>query len=168
MANAPVINSRYEVVAIDQVRPHPRNPRRAEVKAIGELIDSNGFYGAIVVQESTGYIVAGNHRYLAARERGHGTIPAIYVDVTDDHALRILLSDNRSADTSSYDDDLLAQLLSSLPSVEGTGWSEQAVSDLLAQSAMPTFEGDKDGQGQLDHLREIQCPQCHHVFELLA
>jgi ParB-like chromosome segregation protein Spo0J len=167
-AAAPIVNSRYAVVGIDKVKPHPRNPRRADVKAIGELIDSNGFYGAIVVQESTGHILAGNHRWQAARLRGQATIPAIYVDVSDEHALRILLSDNRSADTSSYDDELLAQLITSLPSFQGTGWTEQAVSELLSRSALPEFEATEDDQGHLDHLRSVECPRCHHTFELSA
>jgi ParB-like chromosome segregation protein Spo0J len=141
----PIINSRYEVVALELVQPHPRNPRRGDVRAIADLIDANGFYGAIVVQKSTGYILAGNHRWLAAKDRGHQTIPAIYVDVDDEHALRILTGDNRASDLGRYDDLLLTELLSELPSLGGTGYDQAAVDALLAGAALSAFEaGEED------------------------
>ena len=52
----------YELVAPRALRPHPRNPRRGDVDAIEESIAENGFYGCVVAQRSTGYILAGNHR----------------------------------------------------------------------------------------------------------
>lgn len=61
---------RFEVVPIDSVRPHPQNPRRGNVDAIAQLIRANGFRGALVVQRSTGYILAGNPRWLAAKKAG--------------------------------------------------------------------------------------------------
>lgn len=166
--SAAILNGAYEVVALDALKVHPRNPRRGDVGLISRLIQENGFYGAVIAQKSSGHILVGNHRFLAAREQGQAAIPVIWVDVDDEHALRILLSDNRSADESAYDDQLLTEMLGSLPSVEGTGWSEQAVTDLLAQSALPAFEAQEEEQGRLDHLRSVECPQCHHSFELPA
>lgn len=53
----------YRVIPLSERPPrHPRNRREGDVGAIVELIRVNGFVGAAIVQESTGYCVAGNHR----------------------------------------------------------------------------------------------------------
>lgn len=94
-----IINKRYDpAVAVTNISPHPRNPRRGAVDAIMQSIDHNGFYGACVVQESTGYILAGNYRHQAAVYRGAETLPVIFIDCDDATADRILVADNRSND----------------------------------------------------------------------
>lgn len=60
----------YAQAKLGELKPHPRNPRQGDVGAIYQSIEANGFYGAIVAQRSTGYILAGNHRYKAAAEAG--------------------------------------------------------------------------------------------------
>ena len=51
-----------ERVPLASLKRHPDNPRRGDVKAIALSINKNGFYGAVIVQRSTRYILAGNHR----------------------------------------------------------------------------------------------------------
>ena len=58
------INDGYEVLPLDAVKPHPRNPRRGDLDAIKASVDVNGFYGAVVANKRTGYILAGNHRWI--------------------------------------------------------------------------------------------------------
>lgn len=134
-ATMDILNQRIETVPIDKLEPHPRNPRRGDVGTIKESIGTNGFYGAIVVQESTNYILAGNHRYLAAKASGANEIPVVWLDIDDTHALRILLADNRTNDIAEYDDPLLAELLNDLVvdtgTLDGTGFTEEAVDELL-------------------------------------
>ena len=77
---------------IDSVRPHPSNPRKGNVAKIVESIKANGFYGSIVVQKSTMTILAGNHRWQAAKECGMKTIPAMLLDIDDLSAKKILLA----------------------------------------------------------------------------
>lgn len=108
------VEQHYEVVAIDAVKPHPRNPRRGNVDLISESIQENGFYGAIIAQKSSGNIIAGNHRWKAAKASGAEKISVIYIDVDDDRALRIMLADNKASDDASNDDDALADLLRDL------------------------------------------------------
>lgn len=112
----------YEVVAVDRIQEHPQNPRKGVVEAIEDSIDENGWYGAVVVQKSTGYILAGNHRYRAAVKKGAKEIPVIYRDVDDETAIRILLADNKTAELGGYDEELLSELLSGLETLDGTGW----------------------------------------------
>lgn len=116
---------------VDMVRPHPDNPRVGNVDAIAESITVNGFYGALIVQKSSGHIVAGNHRWKAAVQLGMSHVPAIMVDVDDEEAVRILLADNRTSDLGKYDDSALAALLSSLPNLDGVGYTPDDLAKLL-------------------------------------
>jgi hypothetical protein len=102
-----VVKSQAATVPVNSIRPHPRNPRRGDVYAIGKSIEAHGFYGRVLVQKSTGYILVGNHRYFAAVEADAAEIPVEYVDVPDDEALRILLDDNRASDMAQYDHEIL-------------------------------------------------------------
>lgn len=125
----------YEQVRLDAVRPHPDNPRKGNVSEIEESIRANGFYGALIVQKSTGYVLAGNHRYLAAAAVGLDTVPVVWVDVEDDVALRILLADNRTSDTAGYDEEALLVLLEEIDAtagLAGTGYDADALEDLRA------------------------------------
>lgn len=117
-----MVQQEYEVVPIDDIHPHPDNPNRGDVELIGESIDVNGWYGAVIVQRSTGRILAGNHRWAAARDKGATEIPVIYKDVDDVVALRILLADNETARAATIDTDQVSSILRRLGSVEGTGF----------------------------------------------
>src|SRR5690348_2978333 len=110
----------YELVRVDDIQPHPKNPRHGDVSAIIASIKANQFYGACTVQRSTGYILAGNHRWLAARECELTHIPVIWIDCDDATAVRILLVDNRTNDLASYDDPKLAEMLADILREQGT------------------------------------------------
>jgi len=125
----------YEVVAIGSLKPHPKNPRQGDMAAIRSSIDANGWFGAVLAQKSTGFILAGNHRYRAACQRGAETIPVLWIDCDDQAALRILLADNRTSDLAEYDDAWLAELLEQMKDdgaeLLGTGFDDAAVGELL-------------------------------------
>lgn len=143
-----ILNQSIENTPLDTVRPHPRNPRRGSVDTIQSSIDINGFYGVIVAQKSTGYILAGNHRWLAANESGAEEIPVVWLDIEDDHALRILLADNRTNDLAEYDDDLLTELLNELAedtgTLLGTGYDEDEIDGLIDRSIRSEHDGEID------------------------
>lgn len=130
----------YQEVSVKKLKKHPSNARVGNVRLIKESIDGNGFVGALIVQRSTGHILAGNHRFQAAVELGMDTLPVIYVDVDDEHALAIMLADNRTTDVAGYDDKALLELLEQLPSLAGTGYDKDDFNDLLAvMQEMPTY-----------------------------
>ena len=104
---------------------HPDNPRRGDEAAIESSMVAHGFYGAVLVQASSGRLIAGNHRARVARRLGHATVPAIVLDVDDDQARRLLLVDNRTQDLAGYDDRALAAILASLEGdLAGTAFAE--------------------------------------------
>lgn len=160
------IDQTYEVVALDDdcpLKEHPQNPKQSADEIIEDSIDNNGWYGAIIAQKSTAYILAGNGRYRTALKRKATHIPVIWRDVDDETALRILLVDNKSADAGTYDEDMLHQVLSSLVSLDGTGYgdalhtlekrlaaeAEEAAANSVAQDA-PDPEPDPTPAGPSD------------------
>jgi len=130
------LEQKFEQVEIGKLKMHPGNPRNGDIDLIGESINVNGFFGAIVAQRSTGRILAGNHRWKAAKAEGKDKVPVAWVDVDDDHALRILLADNRTNDVASYDESQLASLLAELNEscgLEGTGYKPEDLEQLLTE-----------------------------------
>jgi hypothetical protein len=71
--NARLTNGKIELVPIERLKAHPRNPRKGNVEAIRALIREHGFYGVLPVQRSTGFILRGNHCWKA-RDRVRGAI----------------------------------------------------------------------------------------------
>lgn len=137
------IEQTYDVVPIGELTEHPMNPRRGDEAAIAESMDASGFYGAVVAQESTGFILAGNHRYRVAVQRGAAEIPVIWKSVDDEAALRIILADNRTADAGSYDDDQLQAVLDALPDLSGTGYVRALEAALDAEPEEEPVPDDK-------------------------
>jgi ParB-like chromosome segregation protein Spo0J len=137
------LDQEYEVVAVGKLKEHPQNPRRGDVAVIDESIEVNGWYGAVIAQKSTGFILAGNHRFRVAKSRGAKEVPVIWRDVDDDAAVRILLADNRTADAGTYDEELLGELLSGLETLDGTGFDLGAV-----EAAEESREGE-NGAGEV-------------------
>jgi hypothetical protein len=123
-------------IDIDAIKEHPNNPRKGDDRAVGESIARNGFFGAVLVQKSTGYVIAGNTRFRVMSEEGMATIPGFWVDCDDEVATRIMLADNRTSDLAFYDDEALFALLKTLvesEGLDGTGY-DRAAYELLLQS----------------------------------
>lgn len=128
------VTQKYRQAIVADITPHPRNPRQGDIGAIHESIDANGFYGAVIVQKATGYVLAGNHRLAAAKQAGAKRVPVIEIDCDDQTALRILLADNRANDLAGYDNDALAAVLKDVAlsgGLHGTGFDGDDLDDLL-------------------------------------
>lgn len=123
------------LVDIDSVSQHPRNVNSGDIEAIADSILANGFYNPVVVQRSTGYIIAGNHRYAALLSLGVHQVPVVSVDVDDERALRMMLADNRTSELSRRDEHALEKLLAELSEgtdgLVGTGYEDDDLADLV-------------------------------------
>jgi len=122
------INVKAENVAIDSIKPHLNNPRLGDVAAIAESLEVNGQYSPVVVWNNT--IIAGTHTWKAAKSLGWDSIAITRFDGSEDDALRILITDNRTSDIATYNNDLLLDLLRSLPNLDGTGYELADLDDL--------------------------------------
>jgi len=150
---ATIINDEaLELVPVGALTAHPQNPNRGDVGAIAESIAAHGFYGALIVQRSTGYVLAGTHRLEAARRVGLAEVPALYVDVDDRRALKILLADNRTAELAARDAGELAKLLDALAADDdllGTGYDDDDLAQLLDFMQHPDDDMWSDAFGAL-------------------
>lgn len=125
-----------ELTAIKGLKPYFKNPRKGDVKAIAESLDTLGQYRPITVNRGTytgrpNEVLTGNHTLKAAKSLGWSEIAVAWVDVDEDRANQIVVLDNRTADLGTYDNDVLADLLGDLPDLDGTGYTDDDVQDLL-------------------------------------
>jgi len=169
MSYVRTLNTTYEEVELSQLKTHPANPRRGDLDIIKQSISVNGFYGSVVVNRRTSHILAGNHRYLAAKDLGYETVPVTWVDVGEREEKRILAADNRTSELGGYDDAILADLLQELSDadmLEGSGYGDDELEEMI-NILNPDFD-PVDSQDRLDQLKEkpsIICPSCNHVFK---
>lgn len=119
-----------EKIGIDTVEPHPENARVGDVSAIAASLERFGQVRPIVVQRSTGYVVAGNHTREAARSLGWKEIAAVLLDMDDETAKAYLLADNRLSDRARYDQAKLYESLEGLLDLDGTGYDMDYVETL--------------------------------------
>lgn len=121
-------------VALSKLKTYPGNPRRGDVDAIAESLLKNKQFDRPLVQKSTGYILAGNHTFMAARKIKWKLIDVEYLDVDDEAAKRIVIAANRIGDLGGYDRDALADLLTSLPDPIGTGYTDEDFNRMIAMT----------------------------------
>lgn len=114
-------------IGIDEVEPHPDNPRLHDLDAIANSLMRFGQTKPIIVQASTNHVVAGNGTRLAAKQLGWTTIQALIVDFDDAKARAYLAADNRTSDRAKYDSQRLLGLLEGLEDLEGTGFDTDDV-----------------------------------------
>ena len=140
------IQVRSEVVPIDSLKPYPLNPRRGNLRAIQESLTINGQYRAIVVQQDTNFILAGNHTWQAAKNLGWTEIAVTFIQADEKAAKKIVLADNRTSDLGSFDDSMILELLEELESWEGTGYSVDEFDkiDGLYETPLPTPRDEPD------------------------
>ncbi len=177
-----IISQEYDPsIPIGSLKEHPQNPRRGDDSSVSESIEHNGFFGAILVQRSTGHILAGNTRYRAMRARGEESVPGFWIDCDDLQAKKIMLVDNRSSDLAYYDDAELSKLLLSVhhdDSLTGTGYSQASI-DLLIDSANTKGDllgGVRQGLTPIDRaasyeasdIRSIILPYDHSDYEFVV
>lgn len=163
---AAVAKQSYKTVPVDQLVEHPDNPRRGDEAMIARSIAENDFYGVVLVQAGTNRILAGNHRWKAAKQVGLKKIPVVFVEVDDVRARRILLADNRTSDAAGYDDGALLAALQAVAAdqnndLAGTGFEPADLVELLAATQPPPPATPKHSkQSQIKHV----CPKCKYEW----
>jgi hypothetical protein len=96
-----IVNQETRIVPIDSIQPSPENVNEGDVGVIAQSVEVNGWYGSVLVQTSTGHIIAGEHRWKAAKALGAVEVPVTFADVDEATARRIRLADTRTTPTCS-------------------------------------------------------------------
>lgn len=128
------------LVPLDSVQQHPANPNNGDVDSIIESIKVNGFNSVVTVDERTGYIIAGNHRYQALHALGATEIPVIYATpAPDGDERRYMLADNQTARLARMDQaaelEILKELAESEIGLFGTGFTDELMQQLMLDLA---------------------------------
>ena len=122
---------------ISTLRFFPGNARRGDIDLIAESLQNLGQYRPVVVNrgekapEYADTILAGNHTVMAAQRLGWDTVQVNYVDYDAETCKRVVLVDNKSNDSSTYDVEALVNLATELPDLTATGFSRDEIDALL-------------------------------------
>jgi hypothetical protein len=126
-------------IPVEAITEHPANPNEGDEEILAESLDEHGFYGAVIVQRSTGHIIAGNTRHRRAVAAGAASIPGFWLDVGDEQAAKMLAVDNASTRAGAVNEGKLLDLLRPLSDLIGTGYKGSELDDMVARmTGQPT------------------------------
>jgi hypothetical protein len=155
---------RRQLVPIDDVQPHPGNPRRGALDEIANSLSEFGQLRPILLDAADGKtIVAGNHTWRAAKDLGWSHVAAIPNDfASPEEASAYLLADNRLSDLGEYERAELVELLTEVEASsawKGTGYTQDDLDhyrslDEAAAPPPPPPPVDDEG-GTAPALKEI-------------
>lgn len=175
----------------NEIFPHPKNPRTHDEKQINKLrhsIRTHGFSkGSIVIQKSTGYIIAGHGIVEALKAEGYNGADVVEADLPDGQAEAFMIADNHVASQSEWDNAGLQQLINELsemniPSLDfgfDSDDLEKLASEILADSGGYQAEPQDDEipdviepitkMGDLWTLGQwVYCPKCNKKHYIKA
>lgn len=133
-----------QTLPITDLNLHHKNARIGDVEAIKGSMVANGVYKPIVVNKGTytgrpNEVLAGNHSLKAMRELAEENptdprwqnVAVWLIDVDEERATRVLLSDNATADKGTYDNAQLLELLEAVDhDLDGTGYDYDELDEL--------------------------------------
>jgi DNA modification methylase len=141
---------RVEFIAIRGLRPYPRNARthsKKQIRQIADSIERFGFTNPILVDDAD-MILAGHGRIEAAKQLGMDTVPCLRLSSMSEAEKRVyILADNKLAINADWDEDILAEEISALLTVDldfdigVTGFSIPEI-DSLVDGLIPEEAGD--------------------------
>jgi ParB-like nuclease domain len=149
---------RIEYVALSEVQPATRNPKKHSLPDLIASIKRFGFVQPVAMNEETGKLVAGHGRLealLAMKEAGEPVPTRVvekngewYVPVLrgvsfkdEQEAEAFLVADNRLVEVGGWDEQVLGALLTELGSANvgslvGTGWDTNDIQVLLSEQRL--------------------------------
>ena len=131
-------NIEVKVMRVDELRPHPKNPRKHKAKGIDKLVRSIkefGWTNPVLVSEE-GYVLAGHARLKAAKKAGIKEVPVIVLPLSGEKAEAYMIADNRLQDDSDWDEQLLHELVEELKEkidLAITGLEEKEINVILGE-----------------------------------
>lgn len=131
-------NMPNEWVDIDILQTFHKNPRKGDVEKVAESIKAHGQIKPIGVNRGTktgreNEILFGNHTYKACLKLKKKKIWVVWFDVDDTKAKEIVVADNGAVDGATYDNEVLAGLLSDIKESTGTLVGTTYDNDFLAK-----------------------------------
>lgn len=146
---------------INELVPYEKNPRHNEnaVQYVKESIRNFGFKVPIIIDKNN-VIVAGHTRLLGAKELGLETVPCIIAnDLTEEQIKAFRLADNKVAEYSSWDFELLDEELGDILDIDMADLGFLQTEDIdwagVEDLSETTYEKPEKDM--------LECPHCHHI-----
>ena len=161
------INPNLKQIPIDHLVPYAKNPRKITkaIPLVAESIKSFGFNVPITINNMIDKIIVSGHtRYEAAKKLGMEHVPYIELNHLSDLDIRkYRLADNRVADESEWDKNLLRTELAELELnskldaewFNNIGFSQEEIAKALAGTM-------QDNEETISKKNE--CPKCGHTW----
>lgn len=181
----PVYCSHDEIVDIMKVIPNPKNPNthgERQIEILSQVIKAQGWRKPITVSKRSGFVVAGHGRLQAALQLQADKVPVDYQDyATEAEEYADLVADNRIAELSNINEDLLIDILNEINDTDIdtilTGYEYHEIDDLINDDeAMVVIENLVEPKQQEKtnlvssephHETPPQVPQATHDFEII-
>jgi ParB-like chromosome segregation protein Spo0J len=164
---------------VDKPVPHPKNARVITEKAVTTVaasIKAYGFNQPIIV-DAAGVIIAGHTRLRAAKHLGLETVPVMVAKhLTKEQVDTYRLMDNRSAQETMWDVDILAEVLAEMSQstdtsllAEQTGFDLKEVEAYIGDLAtIPSLEPeDREEKPKKEKKPKgdvCTCPKCGFTY----
>ena len=157
----PVFCSHDEIVNIMKVIPNPKNPNmhpERQIEILSQVIKAQGWRKPITVSKRSGFVVSGHGRLQAALLLKLSEVPVDYQDyATEAEEYADLVADNRIAELSDINEDLLIDILNEINDTDIdvllTGYEYHEIDDLI---------NDDEAIAFIDNLAESNQGKTHN------
>ena len=151
-----------QLVKIENIKPYANNPRNIDsaIEAVKNSIKEFGMKVPIVIDKDN-VIITGHTRYAACQELGFKEIPCIKAeDLNEQQVKAFRLADNKVAEMSSWNFDLLEEELSIIDTdMSLFGFEFDADASITTAENQEINLDDFD-----DESFEYECPECGFRF----
>lgn len=167
----PVYCAFDELVDVAALVPNPRNPNQhpeRQIRLLAKIIEHQGWRAPITVSRRSGFVVRGHGRLMAAQLLGETNVPVDYQDyATEAEEWADLIADNRIAELSQMDNELLKDLLQEIDTgeidMELSGFEEAELERMLT-AVPPDVEFPEYDEEVENDVKKVVCPECGHEF----
>jgi len=131
---------RQGMLPVDDVLFNPFNWRihpRGQQESLGDVLEQVGWVQQVIVNETTGHLVDGHLRVLLAERHNEGTVPAIWVSLSEEEEKLVLASLDPIGAMAVADQEKLDELLKDLSQAEDEVLSEVAHQAAEAANTAP-------------------------------
>jgi len=144
----PVHCAHTQIVRLDSLTPHPRNPNRhpkAQIELLAKIIVTTGWRAPITVSNRSDFIIRGHARLEAAKTAGLAEVPVDFQDYPDDAAeLADLVADNQIAELSHMDRGTLTAIAQDLQEVAQFDPATIGIAPAEFEDLLAAYEIDAD------------------------
>lgn len=134
-------NLRPLAVSIDRLRENPANARAHDDRSVAALTADLGEFGQQkpIVTDARGVVAAGNGTLAAARQLGWQYVAAVKSNLKGHALTAYAIADNRTADLSTFDDQILRDQLATLAAeaddglLHAAGYSPEDLAEMLGE-----------------------------------